>query len=72
MRSWLKQQEDVELAICTEFGSFASNVFWVDIPEELGNVVVLYEVGWFSLASYEQFWSAEQKISSPRTFQWIL
>lgn len=47
-----QQIEDVELTICTEFVSFASNVFWVDIPEELGNVVALYEVCWFSLASY--------------------
>lgn len=43
-----------------------------DIPEEQGNVVVLYEVCWFSLATYEQFWLAEQKISSPHTFTRIL
>lgn len=43
-----------------------------DIPEERGNVVVLYEACLFSRATYEQFWLTEQKISPPHTFTRIL
>lgn len=51
-------------AVPSALVSFGSMLALVDIPEEPGNVVVLYEICWFSLARSERPRRAENLITT--------
>ena len=56
--------KDSEQAVPSALVSFGSMLAQVDIPEEPGNVVVLYEICWFSLARSEWPRGAEHLITA--------